>query len=45
MRAGVASCDAVLAKQRAANCGNDVAKARDTGSSFSELLDRSVCHS
>jgi hypothetical protein len=35
----------VLAKQRAADFGNEVAKAQDTGSGFSELIDRSVRHS
>ena len=44
-RAGVASRDAVRAKQRAADFGNDVAKAQDTGSGFSELFDRSVRYS
>lgn len=44
-RAGVASPDAWLAEQYAANCGNDVAKAQDTGNDFPELIDRSFRHS
>ena len=45
IRAGVASPDAWLVEQYAANCGNDAAKAQDTGNDFPELLDRSVRHS
>ena len=43
--AGVASPDAWLVERCAANCGNDVAKAQDTGNDLPELFDRSVRHS